>query len=54
MARSLAMVTPNSITPSKRHGFCFSKYLHDLEQERALAAELVSKPDSFIIDKQHR
>ena len=45
---------PNSITPSKRHGFCFSKYLDDLEQERTLAAELVSKPYSFIIDKQHR
>jgi type I restriction enzyme M protein len=32
----------------------FLKYLDDLEQERALAAELVSKPYSFIIDKQHR
>ena len=32
----------------------FLKYLDDLEQERALAAKLVSKPYSFIIDKQHR
>jgi HsdM N-terminal domain len=32
----------------------FLKYLDDLEQERALAADLVSKPYSFIIDKQHR
>ena len=32
----------------------FLKYLDDLEQERALTAELVSKPYSFIIDKQHR
>ena len=45
---------PNLIIPSKRHGFCFLKYLDDLEQERALAAELVSRPYSFIIDKQHR
>ena len=45
---------PNLIIPSKRHGFCFLKYLDDLEQERALAAELVSRPYSFIIDKPHR
>lgn len=32
----------------------FLKYLDDLEQERALAAELVSKPYTFIIDNQHR
>jgi type I restriction enzyme, R subunit len=32
----------------------FLKYLDDLEQERSLAAELVNKPYSFIIDKQHR
>src|SRR5258707_1677832 len=31
----------------------FLKYLDDLERERALAAELVNKPYSFIIDKQH-
>jgi hypothetical protein len=31
----------------------FLKYLDDLEQERALAAVLVSKPYSFVIDKQH-
>src|ERR1700682_4749976 len=31
----------------------FLKSLDDLEQERALAAELVNKPYSFIIEKQH-
>src|SRR5512136_1477655 len=32
----------------------FLKYLDDLEQERALAAELVGKTYSFIIDPSHR
>jgi type I restriction enzyme M protein len=32
----------------------FLKYLDDLEQERALEAELVGKPYEFIIDKAHR
>jgi type I restriction enzyme M protein len=32
----------------------FLKYLDDLEQERALEAELVGKPDEFIIDEAHR
>ena len=31
----------------------FLKYLDDLEQERAMEAELVGKPYEFIIDKQH-
>jgi type I restriction enzyme M protein len=30
------------------------KYLDDLEQERALEAELVGKPYEFIIDEAHR
>ncbi|MGY3388315.1 type I restriction enzyme M protein [Bradyrhizobium sp. USDA 3311] len=32
----------------------FLKYLDDLEQERALKAELEGKPYKFIIDKDHR
>ena len=32
----------------------FLKYLDDLEQEKAMAAELVGKPYAFIIDKPHR
>ncbi|MCG6136994.1 MAG: type I restriction-modification system subunit M [Nostoc sp. LLA-1] len=32
----------------------FLKYLDDLEQERALEAELASKPYEFIIDEAHR
>jgi len=32
----------------------FLKYLDDLEQERALEAELVGKPSEFIIDEAHR
>ena len=32
----------------------FLKYLDDLEQERAMEAELVGKPYEFIIDEQHR
>jgi type I restriction enzyme M protein len=32
----------------------FLKYLDDLEQERALEAELVGKPYDFIIDEAHR
>ena len=32
----------------------FLKYLDDLEQERALLAELVDKPYEFIIDEAHR
>ena len=32
----------------------FLKYLDDLEQERALLAELVGKPYEFIIDEAHR
>lgn len=32
----------------------FLKYLDDLEQERALQADLVGKPYSFIIDEAHR
>jgi type I restriction enzyme M protein len=32
----------------------FLKYLDDLEQERALEAELVGKPYQFIIDEAHR
>jgi len=32
----------------------FLKYLDDLEQERALEAELVGKPYEFIIDEAHR
>ncbi|MGL5806896.1 MAG: type I restriction-modification system subunit M N-terminal domain-containing protein, partial [Xenococcaceae cyanobacterium] len=32
----------------------FLKYLDDLEQERALEAELVNKPYEFIIDEAHR
>ncbi len=32
----------------------FLKYLDDLEQERALEAELVGKPYKFIIDEAHR
>ncbi|MGZ9097771.1 MAG: N-6 DNA methylase [Micavibrio sp.] len=32
----------------------FLKYLDDLEQERAMEAELVGKSYSFIIDKKHR
>ena len=32
----------------------FLKYLDDLEQERALEAELVGKPYQFIIDEGHR
>jgi len=32
----------------------FLKYLDDLEQERALEAELVGKPYEFIIDETHR
>ncbi len=31
----------------------FLKYLDDLEEERAIAAELVGKPYAFIIDKTH-
>ncbi len=32
----------------------FLKYLDDLEQERAMEAELVGKPYDFIIDEPHR
>lgn len=32
----------------------FLKYLDDLEQERAMEAELVGKPYEFIIDENHR
>jgi type I restriction enzyme M protein len=32
----------------------FLKYLDDLEKERAMEAELVGKPYSFIIDEKHR
>lgn len=32
----------------------FLKYLDDLEQERALEAELIGKPYEFIIDEAHR
>jgi type I restriction enzyme M protein len=32
----------------------FLKYLDDLEQEKAVAAELAGKPYAFIIDKPHR
>lgn len=32
----------------------FLKYLDDLEQERAMAAELVGKPYEFIIDGEHQ
>ncbi|WP_225894298.1 type I restriction-modification system subunit M N-terminal domain-containing protein [Atlanticothrix silvestris] len=32
----------------------FLKYLDDLEQERALEAELAGKPYEFIIDEAHR
>jgi type I restriction enzyme M protein len=32
----------------------FLKYLDDLEQEKAMAADLVGKPYAFIIDKPHR
>ena len=32
----------------------FLKYLDDLEQERALEAELVNKPYQFLIDEPHR
>lgn len=32
----------------------FLKYLDDLEQEKALEAELVGKPSEFIIDEAHR
>ncbi len=32
----------------------FLKYLDDLEQERAMEAELVGKPYEFIIDEKHR
>ena len=32
----------------------FLKYLDDLEQERSMEAELVSKPYERIIDKPHR
>jgi type I restriction enzyme M protein len=32
----------------------FLKYLDDLEQERALEAELVGKPYEFIVDEAHR
>ena len=32
----------------------FLKYLDDLEQERAMQAELVNKPYEFIIDEEHR
>jgi type I restriction enzyme M protein len=32
----------------------FLKYLDDLEHEKAMAAELVGKPYTFIIDKPHR
>ena len=32
----------------------FLKYLDDLEQERALQAELVNKSYEFIIDEAHR
>jgi type I restriction enzyme M protein len=32
----------------------FLKYLDDLEQERAIAAELAGKPYEFIIDEAHR
>ena len=32
----------------------FLKYLDDLEQERAMEAELKSQPHAFIIDEAHR
>jgi type I restriction enzyme M protein len=32
----------------------FLKYLDDLEQEKAMSAELAGKPYAFIIDKPHR
>src|SRR3954467_14914520 len=32
----------------------FLKYLDDLEQEKALSAELTGKPYAFIINKPHR
>ena len=32
----------------------FLKYLDDLEQERAMEAELVGKPYEFLIDEEHR
>ena len=32
----------------------FLKYLDDLEQERAIEAELVGKPYEFLVDKPHR
>jgi type I restriction enzyme M protein len=32
----------------------FLKYLDDLEQEKAMSADLVGKPYAFIIDKPHR
>ena len=32
----------------------FLKYLDDLEQEKAIEAELVGKPYEFIIDEAHR
>ena len=32
----------------------FLKYLDDLEQERAMEAELVGKPYQFLIDEPHR
>jgi hypothetical protein len=53
-ARFLAMVTPELDYTEQTSWILFLKYLDDLEQERALAAELVSKPYSFVIDKQHR
>jgi HsdM N-terminal domain len=54
MARSLAMLTTELDYTEQTSWILFLKYLDDLEQERALAAELVSKPYSFIIHKQHR
>jgi type I restriction enzyme M protein len=32
----------------------FLKYLDDLEQEKAMSADLLGKPYAFIIDKLHR
>jgi type I restriction enzyme M protein len=32
----------------------FLKYLDDLEQEKAMSADLLGKPYVFIIDKPHR
>lgn len=32
----------------------FLKYLDDLEQERAMQAELVGKPYEYLIDPPHR